>query len=180
MNILVICGSATQQSRTRGLAKAVMAELQGVGVDVSYFDVGEHILPLYTGRDELNQQPEVQRLRRLAEQADGFYICTPEYHSAISGSLKNALDFLGWNHFSNKPVAISAVAGGGKGGINALNNLRLIVRAVYGLALPGQFVADPVHFNERSELVDEEALSRVKGLVGELVQMTERLTKAKA
>lgn len=47
--------------------------------------------------------------------ADGVVLCTPEYHNAMSGALKNSLDYLSSSEFLHKPVALLAVAGGGKG-----------------------------------------------------------------
>ncbi|MCK9906868.1 NAD(P)H-dependent oxidoreductase, partial [Frankia sp. Cpl3] len=93
------------------------------------------------------EQPAVKRLMAAAEQADGFVICTPEYHNGMSGSLKNALDFLGGKHFRGKAAIIGAACGGGKGGINALNNLRQVLRGVYAIVLPDQIVADPEHYD---------------------------------
>ena len=55
-------------------------------------------------------------------------LCTPEYHNAMSGALKNSLDYLSSSEFVHKPVALLAVAGGGKGGINALNSMRTVAR----------------------------------------------------
>ncbi len=171
MKIMVINGSATTHSRTRGVAKAAEEFLLAKKADVSFFDVGADLLPIYDGSDEQMEHPAVRRLSSLAEHADGFFICTPEYHNGISGALKNALDFLEGRHFRNKPVAIAAAAGGGKGGINALNNLRLVMRGVYGLVLPGQFVADPKDCNEAGELIGDEARARIRDMANELVRM---------
>ncbi|RNB91453.1 NAD(P)H-dependent oxidoreductase [Brevibacillus fluminis] len=180
MKIMVMCGSATKYSNTRGLIRWIEKALHEKGVEVLKFDAGQHLLPIYNGDDEQNELPEVKRLRVQAEQADGFFICTPEYHSGMSGALKNALDFLGSRHFRQKPATLSAVAGGGKGGINALNNLRTVVRGVYGLTLPGQFVADPDHFDGKNELVSYEAKERLSLIVDELVALTQRLANGKA
>ncbi len=42
---------------------------------------------------------------------DGVVLCTPEYHNAMSGALKNSLDYLSSSEFIHKPVALLAVAG---------------------------------------------------------------------
>ena len=178
MKILVINGSATQQSRTRGLSTFMADELRNQQVEVLSFDAGVHLLPIYNGTGESYGHPEVARLIQLAEQADGFVITTPEYHNSMTGALKNALDFLSGKQFKNKPVALAAVCGGGKGGINALNSLRTVVRGVYGLALPSQFVADPQDFNEQAEFVSQDGKERAASLVAELIELT-RLTSAK-
>lgn len=180
MKIVVMCGSASEQSNTRGLTRWAERYLQEKGVHVLSFDAGRDVLPIYNGTDAQQHHPAVKRLRAAAEQADGFFICTPEYHSGMSGALKNAIDFLGSKYFKEKPVTIAAVTGGGKGGINALGNLRTVMRAVYGLVLPGQFAADPHHFNEQNELVDNAAKERLTAIIDELHSLVNLLVLAKA
>ncbi|MFT9847684.1 NADPH-dependent FMN reductase [Aneurinibacillus sp. REN35] len=176
MKVMVVAGSAREQSNTRGLAQAIQAYIEEQKAEVLFFDVGTHELPLYKGGEE-GGHPEVQRLRSYAEQADAFFICTPEYHSGMSGSLKNALDFLGGDHFRGKPSMIAAVGGGGKGGINALNGLRTVLRALYSIVLPEQYVTDVVCYNDRCELVHEESNTKLKEMAQQLVRVTEALRK---
>ncbi|SFF16915.1 azobenzene reductase [Bacillus sp. OV194] len=172
MKILVMNGSPTAESRTRGIAEYAANVLKEKGIDVSFFDAGKDRLPLFTGDTAEREDEAVRGLSKAADEADGFFICTPEYHNGMSGALKNALDFLSGGHFKNKPVAIAAAAGGGKGGINALNNLRTVMRGLYSLVLPDQFVADPLHFNEERELSEELATLRVSALTDQLIDLT--------
>ena len=176
MKIMVIAGSPTAESRTRGIAQFAAETLKQMNVEVLYFDVGIDKLPLFTGDATTAQNEAVKKLAEYAEQADGFFVTSPEYHSGISGALKNALDFLGGKHFKNKPSAIAVAAGGGKGGMNALTNLRTVLRGVYSLVLPDQFVADPVNFDEGNVLVDELAQTRVRELTLQLKELTEAIS----
>ncbi|GGK07077.1 NAD(P)H-dependent oxidoreductase [Calditerricola satsumensis] len=84
----------------------------------------------------------------------------------------------GHKQFKNKPVAIAACAGGGKGGINALNNLRLVLRGVSALVLPSQLVAAPEAFDGGGNVIDAGGKQRLAALVDELVHMT-RLLKGR-
>lgn len=172
MKILVINGGTRVKSRTRGLANAFVEALQNRDVELSYIDLGVDNLPIFNGSEEQYQLESVQKLMKLAEQADGFVICTPEYHNGISGALKNALDFLGGKHFKSKPAVIGAACGGGKGGINALNHLRQVLRGVYALVLPDQIAVDPEHFDERMQISNEDILQRVYSIGHELVRIT--------
>lgn len=175
MNILVISGGSRKFSNSRGVAQYAWERLRKQVDSVNYFDVRQHMLPVYTGDESQDEHPEVIRLREYAREADGFFFCTPEYHNGISGALKNALDYLGKSHFQMKPVLITATAGGGKGGINALNNLRLVLRGVFALPLPQQVVFDPDAFNHAGELQDRDGMNRLDGLVDELIAVTSRL-----
>jgi azobenzene reductase len=171
MKILVLNGSAREKSRSRGIANMVKEFLQDQYIDVTFFDVRFDELPLFKGGSE-SDHSNVKKLRKLADEADGFFLITPEYHNGMSGSLKNALDFLGGDHFRGKPALIAASAGGGKGGINALNNLRLVLRGVYAVVLPEQFVADPHCFDEDFRFSDPEGEERLTAMVDELTKMT--------
>lgn len=174
MNILIINGSPRPQGNTRKLTHKIAAALRNENVEVSLFDLSVNHLPLFDGSVETEEKSEVKHLQSLAEQADGFFICTPEYHSAISGALKNALDFLSRTYFTGKPVAIAAAAGGGKGGINALNNLRVITRGLGGLTLSPQCVIDPDDFNEQGDL-QEHVLPRLQMIIDDLLHYTHLL-----
>lgn len=175
MNILVINGGPRKNSNSRGVAKHAAELLTNHVAKVSYFDVRKNLFPLYLGDEEQYQHQEVITFRNMALEADGFFICTPEYHNGMSGALKNALEFLGKNHFNRKAVMITATAGGGKGGINALNNLRLVMRGVSALVLPQQIVFDPHLFNEQGELKDD-GKSQLSLLVEEFVCLTSTLS----
>ncbi|WP_026679315.1 MULTISPECIES: NADPH-dependent FMN reductase [Fictibacillus] len=179
MKIMVINGGPRAVSRTRGLALKAKELLQQHNIEISYFDCGTDQLPLYNGEESQREHPVVKKLSDEAKEADGFFICTPEYHSGMSGALKNAFDFLGGDHFSKKPVAIAAAAGGGKGGINALSNLRTVIRGVYGLVIPEQFVADPICFNESKEIEDEGTIARIDVIVKSLIEYVQLLTVQK-
>lgn len=167
MKILLFCGSARANSNSRRVVQYVDSLLQQEGVETTLFDVGEQRLPLFDGEKETLAHPLVTSLQKQAHEADGFFVCSPEYHSGMSGSLKNAFDFLGWDHFYNKPVSIAATAGGGKGGMNALNNLRLVLRGVGALVLIQQVVVDPQDILDHGDLVPK-IQERIKGLVQEL------------
>jgi NAD(P)H-dependent FMN reductase len=176
MKILVLNGSATRHSHTRGLSKAFAQALQSEQVELLTFDVGKDMLPIYTGNAEDREHPAVRKLQSYAEQADGLVITTPEYHNGMSGALKNALDFLGSRQLKGKPVVIGAAAGGGKGGINALNGLRLVLRGVYAFVLPDQIVTDPDQHDEQADLVQWDALERVNNMATELLRITKLLS----
>ena len=179
MNIVILNGSATQQSCTRGLSRAFVQELEQKNLNVALVDVGEDMLPIFTGSAEQKALEPVKKWLALAEQADAFVICTPEYHNGMSGALKNALDFASSRHFRNKPVLIGAASGGGKGGINALNNLRLVLRGVYALVLPDQIAVDEGHFNDRQQLIHGDMLCRVQEMATELVNVTSQLLQGR-
>jgi azobenzene reductase len=141
MHIVVVNGSPRKSGRTGIVARHIARQYRAQLIDLS-----KEVIPLYNGEASQEELPSVLYLRQQMQQADGVILCSPEYHGAMSGALKNALDFLNSDQFEHKPVALIAVAGGGKGGINALNNMRTVMRSLHANAIPKQLVLDPPGF----------------------------------
>ncbi|OYD07218.1 NADPH-dependent FMN reductase [Paludifilum halophilum] len=171
MKIMILCGSPRQSSLSRRLSAAAVELVSHRKMETLAFDVGMDPLPLFQGGEE-SLHPGVKRWKRLADESEGFFIITPEYHNGISGALKNALDFLDRSSFRRKPVAIAAASGGGKGGVNALNNLRLILRGLYAWVLPEQMIVDFESFSENGELLPAD-FRRLQEVMEELAVWTE-------
>jgi azobenzene reductase len=173
--ILVVGGSPREAGRTQALSNHIASTLTQLGGEVVYMNLAVSKLPLYDGSAVQNQLPEVIQWRELAQQADAFFVVTPDYHNGMSGALKNAIDYLGGSHFRQKPSAIAALAGGGKGGINALNNLRIVLRGVYSLVLPDQVVVYKHQVNDQFQIIDPIIAERVDQLASELLAMSQLL-----
>ncbi|WP_078381678.1 NADPH-dependent FMN reductase [Sutcliffiella halmapala] len=179
MNILVISGGPRKSGRTGIVARFIQRTYQTELIDLSEGDI-----PLYNGEAYQNELENIVALRDKVKKADAVILLSPEYHSGMSGALKNALDFLGNEQFHSKPVGLLAVAGGGKGGINALNNMRVVGRGVYANVIPKQLVLDPHCFDYQNDGVNEESAKLVDALYKELTMYVEMrqymLTKEEA
>ncbi len=125
-------------------------------------------LPLYDGDlEDLGIPAEVQTLADQIAAADAVVISTPEYNKALSGVLKNALDWVSrtkGNPWRDKPVAIVSAAGGRAGGERSQYSLRLCLNPFRPRLLPGPevFVANSGEaFDAEGRLINPRA---VKGL----------------
>ena len=163
MNIVIINGSPRKHGRT-GIAARFIARKY----DCELIDLSDGTLPLYTGEQDQAELEAVQSLKQKVKEADAVILASPEYHSGMSGAIKNALDYLSSEQFAHKPVALLACAGGGKGGINCLNNLRIVGRGVYANVIPKQLVLDPHCFDYEGDGLLEEPAKLVEGLMNEL------------
>jgi azobenzene reductase len=161
MKLLVINGTPRTFGRTRLAAQWIEKNH-----DAELFDLSIEAVPLYNGQPEQGELKVVQRWRSLVQESDGVILCSPEYHSGMSGALKNALDFLG-SELNHKPVGLLAIGGGGKGGMNALNNMRIVGRGLYANVIPKQVVLDKHLILEDGNLTDD-AQKLVNSLVEEL------------
>lgn len=180
MKIVILTGSNRRGATSTVLAKAMAKRMERKQVEVSIFDLAERPLPFYSPDDSFAHHDGVQSLSRLMLEADGIVLTTPEYHGGISGVLKNALDFLGQEHFAGKPV-LSISSSGGAVGVSSLMQLQTIVRNLHGINSPDWI---SIGGNQRSKYESlqtaeldaraEQGMETFLELVGKLVRREDR------
>jgi chromate reductase, NAD(P)H dehydrogenase (quinone) len=110
IQILAVCGSLRQNSANIQVINYV-ASL--VPPHVS-FDIYEHLagIPPF---DDGEPNDAVLDWRKRLREADGIFICTPEYAFGVSGVLKNALDWtVSSADMDGKPISLVTAATGGE------------------------------------------------------------------
>jgi chromate reductase, NAD(P)H dehydrogenase (quinone) len=105
MKVLALSGSLRSISINSALLRAA-ARLAPPGMTVTVFNgLGE--LPLFNADCEAHTPSAVARFRSLVADADALLIASPEYAHGITGTIKNALDWLvSFEPFAQKPVAV--------------------------------------------------------------------------
>jgi chromate reductase, NAD(P)H dehydrogenase (quinone) len=170
LRLLGICGSLRAASWNRKL----MLEAARIFDPAEFID-GNLRLPLYDG--DLEAQgipPEVQLLADQIKAADAVVIAGPEYNKAMSGVLKNALDWVSrvpGGVWRDKPVAILSAAAGRAGGERTQMTLRHAMMAFRPRILQGPevFIAAPDReFDEQGRLVNEMPVKLLTELMAEL------------
>ena len=136
LSLLGLCGSLRAASANRKLlAEAIAAFAPATSAEVDLR------LPLYDGDLEAQGMPEaVTRLAGQIAAADAVVIACPEYNKALSGVMKNALDWVSRtkpNPWAGKPVAIMSAADGRAGGERSQFSLRLCLTPFRPRLLPG-------------------------------------------
>ena len=133
-------------------------------------------LPGFETFDRLEDYPEcVALLLSEIRSADGLIFSTPVYHGTLSGAMKNAMDFLEYLADDPSPYLTGKVIGlistsGGSPGINAINTMDYVSRALHGWVCPTA-VAIPNsyrQFDSSGNLTDEKLRSRIRQLALEL------------
>jgi NAD(P)H-dependent FMN reductase len=141
LKIAIIIGSTRPGRRGETVAQWVhdIAQKRSDAV-YEIVDLTEFNLPLY---DEpkppiLGQytMPHTLAWSEAINSYDGYVFVTPEYNHAISGALKNAIDFL-FNEWKDKAAGIVSY-GGGTGGARAAENLRLILGGLHVAVVSAQ------------------------------------------
>lgn len=170
LRLLGICGSLRAASWNRKL----MLEAARLFDPADFVDANLR-LPLYDG--DLEAQgipPEVQLLADQIKAADAVVIAGPEYNKAMSGVLKNALDWVSrvpGGVWRDKPVAILSAAAGRAGGERTQMTLRHAMMAFRPRILQGPevFIAAPDReFDDTGRLVNEMPVKLLTELMGDL------------
>jgi chromate reductase len=170
LRLLGICGSLRAASWNRKL----MLEAARI-FDPAEFTDANLRLPLYDGDLEAEGIPaEVQTLAQQIKTADAVVIVGPEYNKALSGVLKNALDWVSrvpGGVWRDKPVAILSAAAGRAGGERSQMTMRHAMNPFRAHVLPGPEVmiaAPDREFDEAGRLKNEMPIKLLTELMGDL------------
>lgn len=171
-----IAGSLRAGSYSQRALEVAAQRVRVLGAEVEILDLRSLKLPFCDGSKEYPEYPDVEKLRQAVRQADGLILATPEYHGSVSGVLKNALDLMGFEEFSDKVTGLISVLGG-QPNSNALNDLRTIMRWVHAWTIPEQVAIGQgwKAFDEDGKLVDENLSKRFDAFAQSLVESTRKL-----
>ena len=140
IKVVGLGGSLAAQSNSLAALKVALEGAGEAGAETELLDIRELGLPMYA--PDIADAPEsVERLCRTVHEAQGLLWSSPLYHGTISGSFKNALDWLQLlsdrepAYLTDKVVGLISTAGGTQG-LQAVNTMEFIVRALRGWAVP--------------------------------------------
>jgi chromate reductase len=171
LSLLGICGSLRAGSFNRKL----LMEAARVFGPASYVEANLR-LPLYDGdlEDAEGIPRDVQILADQVATSDAVVISGPEYNKAMSGVLKNALDWVSrvdGNPWHDKPVAILSAAAGRAGGERTQMTLRHAMGAFRPRLLYGPEVmigAAQSAFDETGRLTNDRSNAILTELMDDL------------
>lgn len=105
MRCLALCGSLRRASYNAALLRAIR-DLAPPQVEVHLFEgIGD--LPLFNPDLSPSASPAVRHFFESVELSDTLIIASPEYAHGVTGTMKNALDWLvGFEPFAGKAVAV--------------------------------------------------------------------------
>jgi len=176
-------GSLRPASSSRAALKVALNGAADAGATVDLLDLRQLNLPMYNPSS--NDVPDsVTRLVEAAYAADGMIWSSPLYQGSISGSFKNAIDWLilleerELPHLTDKVIGLISVAGGTQG-LQAINTMEFIVRALRGWAVP---LVVPIPqswqaFEATGRPANPQIEEPLKTLGGEVVRVTRRIAQ---
>src|SRR5262249_7448753 len=141
LTVVGLGGSLAKQSSSLAALKIAMEGAAETGAKTELLDIRQLSLPMYDPAEEDNPSESVLRMCDAIHQADGLLWSSPMYNGTISGSFKNALDWLKLLGDRNPPYLTDKVVGlistaGGVQGLQAVNTMEFVVRALRGWAVP--------------------------------------------
>ena len=174
MVFLLFSCSLRDGSRSRVMAEALRAELEGAGEVVEYLDLRDAGLPLCDGDDCYNH-PATKALRASVAAADGIIFVTPVYNFQASASAKNIVE-LGGSMFEGKVVGFLCAAGGRNSYMSVMSLANSLMLDFRCHILPRYVFASKDSFSD-GELADAEITERIGELARELVRVSQALSE---
>ena len=154
MHILAFSGSNRKASFNQRLVAIAARGAQEAGVETKIISLADYPLPIFSQdiEKESGLPAEAQALKTMMKEADGYLIASPEYNSAFTPLLKNAIDWVSRSEgkedppgaaFAGKSAVLMATSPGGLGGLRGLVFLRMLLGNLGVTVLPGQRALPP-------------------------------------
>src|SRR3954466_6214783 len=172
MRLMVISAMSRESSTTYMMGKEIVAICQQHGgVDVDFSHPAEAGLPVNDGTVAWDA-PEVIAWQGRIATIDAHIWVSPEYHSGMTGGMKNVFAYLNKEPMKGDVVGLCALAGGGMAALNTLNGMSVIARSLGAWVAP-DYVA--LNSNEVTEGLLEGSRKRVEAMVLDVIDGCRRL-----
>lgn len=179
-------GSMREKSYSRAALREVLRSAEAAGAATELLDVRELNLPMFVPDLPVegypsSQQANITRFIEACRRADVMIWASPTYHGALSGAVKNALDFMEFLSDDEPPYLQGRAVGlltipdsvTFAGMINAVHELRAWLA-------PTQVTLSRQHFTAELVLNDERTQRRLTRLIKELLDFANANLKLKA
>jgi FMN reductase len=176
LKVVGLGGSLALRSNSLAALRVALEGAAEAGATTELLDIKELSLPMYDPANE-NPPESVRKMCDAIYEADGLIWSSPMYNGTISGSFKNALDWLKLlgdrkpAYLTDKVVGLISTAGGVQG-LQAVNTMEFVVRALRGWAVP---LVMPIAqawkvFDENGIPQDRQLTEQLYALGGEVVR----------
>ena len=180
--VLVLAGSTREASLNRKLARLAAAAVERAGGAATLLELRDYALPLFDqdleARDGLPEN--AIRIKEMLLAHRGLLLACPEYNSAITPLLKNAIDWASRKYgeegplacFDGKVAALCSASPGALGGLRGLATVRSILGNIRVLVLPDQVAVGAAHdaFDGNGDLKDPARRTALDRLAASLVR----------
>lgn len=178
MKIVALGGSLAPQSTSLAALRVALEGASDAGAEVELFDIRSLDLPMYAPNAPV-VPPAARALGDSVFACHGMLWSSPLYHGTISGSFKNALDWLQVlgdrrpPYLTDKVIGLISTAGGTQG-LQAVNTMEFIVRALRGWAVPLVIpIPQAWRIFQQGRVLDDAVASQLRALGGEVARAAE-------
>lgn len=178
--IIGLGGSMAPRSTSLAALRVAMDGAASAGAEVLTFAIHELDLPMYV--PHAAPSPRVLELCDAVQRCHGMIWSSPLYHGSVSGAFKNALDWLQVladqriPYLHDKAIGLVSTASGMQG-LQAVNTMEYIVRALRGFAIPYVSAVQRAHkvFDDQGNVTDEAVGAQLRKLGGEVARIAAQL-----
>ena len=175
LKVVGLGGSLREGSRSRSALAIALDGAATAGATVELLDLRELGLPMYSPALEADPPAVVRTLIDSCYEADGMLWSSPMYNGSVSGSFKNAIDWLHMLGSREPPYLHDEVIGlisaaGGTQGLQVVNTMEFSVRSLRAWAVPYVVpVPQAARVFDESGAVQDELVKQQLRLLGEEV-----------
>ncbi|MEU6645538.1 NADPH-dependent FMN reductase [Saccharomonospora sp. NPDC046836] len=181
VTLIGLGGSLRRGSTSLAALRVVLRASEDAGANVRLFDIREMAIPLY--QPDIEPSPRTLEFVDAVGHAQAMVWSSPMYHGSVSGSFKNAIDWLQLlarrdpPYLTDKVVGLMTAAGGTQG-LQAVNTMEFIVRSLRAWAVPLVMpVAQAAQaFDENGTLRDDNLANQLANLGREVVRAAKQMT----
>jgi chromate reductase, NAD(P)H dehydrogenase (quinone) len=185
--ILAFSGSARKDSYNQKLAAIAASGAEKAGATVTLINLADFPMPIFNQdlENATGIPDEARAFKRLLIEHDGFLIASPEYNSAFSPLLKNAIDWASRREANEAPLlayqgklaVIMSASPGVLGGLRGLMFLRIVLSNIGVTVLANQqaIAGAAQAFNAEGALIDKQLQDNVVNLGIELSDTLRKL-----
>jgi len=172
MRVMVVSAISRESSSCHVLAKLI-AEMVAAEphVVVDFVHPSEVGVPVNDGTVADDHPAATAWQARVAEVHCHIWV-SPEYHSGMTGAMKNLFDFLGKEPMAGDVVGLVALAGGGMAALNTLNNMSVVARSLGAWVAPEHCA---LNSNDVKAGLGAGDLRRLQAMVSSVVGMGRRV-----
>ena len=171
MRVMVVSAISRESSSCYLLAALVADLCRQRDVEVDFVTPAEVGLPVNDGTipDDL---PAARAWQERVDRIHCHIWVSPEYHSGMTGGMKNLFDFLAKEPMARDIVGLVALAGGGMAALNTLNGMSVVARSLGAWVAPEMCA---VNSNEVKAGLEDRSMARLTAMVDSVIDMGRRV-----
>ncbi len=185
--ILAFAGSLRGASFNKKLVRIAAQGARAAGAEVTEIDLRDIPMPLYDGDIERDQglPPNAKLFKRLLIEHKGWLVSSPEYNTAITAVLKNAIDWASRPEpgeapqmaFRGKVAGLMSASPGSFAAVRSLAMLRAILSHLGVIIVPTHLGIPRANeaFDADDNLRDERQRETIRSIGAEVVSFVARL-----